>query len=405
MRYAVLIINSAFSRRSWALPTRLPALQRYVHTTVVEPRNEPSRDNGTEDVKEGGTNVGAGRLDEVGEQEIRNSQLPLSPLMDPKLQAARNRHRTRKPNASREPSEFQKKLRRNPYGTITLQLPPKPLLNLPTAQALATPTRSCALTGIRLPNYFLVDFGLTPHPRTGKPWQMPKLATDRNIVSLQETPSLDNNLESMTSASSEDHTDFGATSKGRQNARTVAGSHVISHRPALKLMCSLKHRTLMYMIPQRWKQDGRFKAEEIVWRKDMDTFILDLMRRKTMNLLKYLNSQPAAYIVACEGYQDVENKHQAGAVLWLGERRHGSDLTSSNKNPPPYGMVKYKSSGHIPIYNLPALFGSGYLNQLRNAGKPFDGTIAVIKRKRNTAEVQLQLWKLMGYMASDLDMA
>lgn len=46
-------------------------------------------------------------------------QLPLSPLIDPKLQAARNRYKARKPEPSREPSEFQKKLAKNPYGAIT----------------------------------------------------------------------------------------------------------------------------------------------------------------------------------------------------------------------------------------------------------------------------------------------
>lgn len=44
--------------------------------------------------------------------------LPLSPLMDPGLQAARNRHKTRKPEPSGELSDFQKKLSKNPYGAI-----------------------------------------------------------------------------------------------------------------------------------------------------------------------------------------------------------------------------------------------------------------------------------------------
>ena len=42
--------------------------------------------------------------------------LPLSPLMDPKLIAARQRHRTPKPAPCTNPSEFSKKLRNNPYG-------------------------------------------------------------------------------------------------------------------------------------------------------------------------------------------------------------------------------------------------------------------------------------------------
>ncbi len=42
--------------------------------------------------------------------------LPLSPLMDPKLVAARKRYRTPKPTFSGLPSKFQKKLSMSPYG-------------------------------------------------------------------------------------------------------------------------------------------------------------------------------------------------------------------------------------------------------------------------------------------------
>ena len=43
--------------------------------------------------------------------------LPLSPLMDPRLIAARNRHRAPKPQPSGPPSALREKLQKNPYGT------------------------------------------------------------------------------------------------------------------------------------------------------------------------------------------------------------------------------------------------------------------------------------------------
>ena len=52
------------------------------------------------------------------EEEAATSLLPLSPLIDPKLQAARNRYESRKPEPSGEPSDFQKKLAKNPYGAF-----------------------------------------------------------------------------------------------------------------------------------------------------------------------------------------------------------------------------------------------------------------------------------------------
>ncbi|KAL8733801.1 MAG: hypothetical protein Q9181_003449 [Wetmoreana brouardii] len=311
------------------------------------------------------------------------SPLPLSPLMDSNLQAARNRYKTCKPEPSGEPSEFQKKLWKNPY-----------------AQALATPVRSCTLTGVRLPSSFLLDFGLTPHPTTGKPWQLPKLLVDSNINDTRKTSNSSGHLEQGMPPSVED--DPGAESPSRKPVRTVAGSYIIAQRPAVKLLSNLKQKTYMQMIPQRWKQDGRFKAEEIVWRQDMDNFVLELMRRKTVKLLKYLSSQPAAYIVACEGYEDIQNKHQLGAVLWLGEPDNDQRSTSSEESPPPYAMMEYRSSGPIPLYNLPALLGLDYLHQLRDSGQSFNRALAVIKQKRNTTHTQLQLWELMGYMAHNV---
>lgn len=45
------------------------------------------------------------------------SDLPLSPLMDPKLINARTRHRTPKPLPSGSLSSFEQKLQKNPYGS------------------------------------------------------------------------------------------------------------------------------------------------------------------------------------------------------------------------------------------------------------------------------------------------
>ncbi len=264
------------------------------------------------------------------------------------------------------------------------------------AQALATPVRQCAVTGSRLPNFFLLDFGLVSHPRTGKPWQMPKLAIDSNacnstVVSNLKSPDGNGALNNPASE---------ATESTQRHVRTAAGSHIIAQQSAMNFISTFKQKSFMQMLPHRWKLDPRFKADQIVWRKDMDTFVLDLMRRKTVTLLKYLSSQPAAYIVRCQNYEDIQNRHQPGAVLWLGQPEDDENMTPSQENPPPYAMVEYRSSGYIPLYNLPALLGPDQLRQLRDVNKSFQGTLAVIKRKRNTTDCQMQLWKLMGYMAA-----
>ncbi|KAL8986378.1 MAG: hypothetical protein Q9205_000158 [Flavoplaca limonia] len=306
------------------------------------------------------------------------SRFSLSPLLDPNLLAARNRYKVPKPEPSSEASAFQKKLQKNPY-----------------AQALATPVRQCAITGARLPNFFLLDFGLIPHPRTGKPWQIPKLVVDENAVDRSVISTAGSAEENATSTSPA----VEPMDPPKRTTRTSAGSNIVARQSAMKLISTLKRRSYMQLLPQRWKLDARFKADQIVWRRDMDVFVLELLRRKAAKLLKYLSLQPAAYIAPSSDYGSIQNRHQPGAVLWLGQPHCDDATMSSREDPPPYAMVEYRSSGYIPIYNLPALLGPEHLDELRKTRNVFNGPLAVIKQKRNTTDCQMQLWKLMGYMA------
>ncbi|CAO1597885.1 hypothetical protein XANCAGTX0491_001676 [Xanthoria calcicola] len=382
MRGSLLSQHAIIRRLLWYHPSSTPAQQRYLRLSRKAPiEGGPTR--GHVDSKPGlpiAATVGLPSDSSTTTEDVRGPPLPLSPLLDPDLLAARNRYKLPKPEPARELSAFQKKLRNNPY-----------------AQALATPVRQCALTASRLPKFFLLDFGLVPHPRTGKPWQLPKLVVDTNAVN----PSVVSTVESAERNVTPDHAGVKPTEPPRSPARTAAGSHIVAHQPAMKLISTLKQRSYMQLLPQRWKLDARFQADQIVWRKDMDTFVLDLMRKQVAKLLGYLSSRPAAYIVPCQDYESIQKRHQPGAVLWLGQPRGDDSVMSSKEHPPPYAMVEYKSSGHLPIYNLPALLGPEHLSELRNISKSFEGTLAVIKRKQNTTDCQMQLWKLMGYMAAE----
>ncbi|KAL8975640.1 MAG: hypothetical protein Q9197_000115 [Variospora fuerteventurae] len=387
MRHPVFYTGCAIVQQTWCSAPQSLTRPRYVFTAAEALEELPrgsARPNQADDENDASNRKsGYDRL-ETDDGNAAFSQLPLSPLMDPKLQNARNRYKTPKPEPSREPSEFQKRLSKNPY-----------------ASALATPVRSCAITGVRLPNQFLIDFGLAPHPKTGKPWQMPRLALDSNVIIPGEAASSTQTPQLPTTTSS--NTDPGALSLSRDPARAVAGSYIISQRSAMKFMSDIKRRSYLQMVPHRWKLDTRFKTDNIVWREDMDDFVLDLMRRKVQRLLGYLSSRPAGYITACHNYEDVQKKHQPGAVLWLGNRIGDEPETTKEVPPPPYAMVKYRSASNIPVYNLPMLLGPDFLDQLRSSSKSFGGALAVIKQKRNTLESLMHLWKLMGYLASDAD--
>ena len=367
------------------------------------------------------------------------------------------------------------------------------------AHALITPIRRCQLTEARLPSYFLLGFGVTKHPTTGAQWHLPRIAVDplltpqRNEalpeISLQHEnadapteiePTVDGsqnvkapendaiitkpteikNLDDLPPKEPSGKLPLNSSTVKRTvpqelklklrspvpDTRTGSSSYFICSQPALKLLSDLNPKTRMRVIPAAWKSDSWIKANKLVWRKDMDEFVLELQRKKTLALLKLLASSRGGYVVSCAGYKSVDAHRQVAAVLWLGASepaktprsrkpttdsatsivpqelkgnlsspgtapllREGmsadhnptlqADAAASEESEPPfYAMVKHKSH-FIPIYNLPVLLGFEHLAHLRATGPCLRGTIAVIKKKQRTVRAQMELWKLMGYMA------
>ncbi|KAG7009955.1 hypothetical protein G7Y79_00001g002270 [Physcia stellaris] len=301
---------------------------------------------------------------------LPSATLPLSPLMDPKLTAARERHRTPKPAPSeRELSAFSKKLRSNPF-----------------AQALATPVRQCRFTGLRLPEYFHLDFGLQSHPTTGKPWHLPKLA-----------------LTAESKAASED-----------TGAEEDAG---LDEKSTLRFISRLEKEKYRKLFPLRWKTGSNLETREVVWRQDMDTYVLGLLRKDLLTNLKYIASRPVGYMVGCGAYEQIGKHAQVGAALWLGDAAaegpsstgfegtgSGGDTGAASEGsdgpPPAYAMLDYRGR-YIPLYNLRTLLGLEYLEQLKGLNAIFQNKFVVVKQKRNTVKIQLALWKLMGYLAAN----
>lgn len=160
----------------------------------------------------------------------------------------------------------------------------------------------------------------------------------------------------------------------------------------------------------------------------MHDYVLELMRSSLVLQLKYLASRPSAYVVACGTYDQVREKAQIGAALWLGGEdgggsvsdevggsEKGVDISDAEEEkeeeggkvgkdgkvgdgPPPYAMLDYRGRC-IPIYNAETLLGEQYVQQLREPNVVFQGKMAVLRQKRNTVKVHLALWRLMGYLA------
>ena len=334
--------------------------------------------------------------------------LPQSPLTDEGLSAARKRYRAVKPMPFGNRSPFQLKLQKNPYGIRVLIGGPMFVLTSIAALALATPPRLCVLTDLRLPSYFQIPFGVATHPKTGAPWHLPKLPTQ--VVSHpddDESP-IANPEETRSSLLKPD--DASATLESP--VRILSSTHFLASRQVLAHVSGLAPAKYKNMMPIRWRLEPSVKVHDIIWREDMDTLVLDILRRNVSITLSYLASRPAAYITPCKSYKSIDNHVQVAAVLWLrnsaitsthGESSNGgaASLDSGETGPPPYAM-HYHKARYIPCYNLAALLGPTQLSALQESWPGhYSDQLAVIKLKRNTIKVQLELWKLLGYIVRD----
>ncbi|KAL9046547.1 MAG: hypothetical protein Q9214_000643 [Letrouitia sp. 1 TL-2023] len=311
---------------------------------------------------------------------IKRLNLPLSPLMNLDLISARQRYK-------KSPSL---------YGGIKLRAS--------EAQALATPVRACAVTGARLPNYFLLRCGIARHPATNELWQMPKLAVDRDVINFQEeTCSTSKQRNSTPLCKQPGFQVDELPPSASKPIRTFSSTHVVAQLPTLEFVSSLKQRSYAHFLSHRWRLDLQLRLSNIVWRKDMGPFVLNLMRRKVCKLLSDLSTKSTSCISKCDGYTSIAETHEPGAVLWLGEQQMKSSLREGNteshlsEGPPPYAMINYKSQ-NIPIYNLPVLLGPKFIQHLRQSQPLFVEGLAVLKHEHLSVKVQMELWKLMGYI-------
>ncbi|KAK8856136.1 hypothetical protein PGQ11_012048 [Apiospora arundinis] len=340
--------------------------------------------------------------------ETAVGSLPLSPVMDPSFWAQREQFTKRKPKHT--PSKPQSALERQ-FGAN------------PFAQALATPVRYESITRIRLPSFFFQDFHLVTHPETGQPWWIPQsLALDNsNHSKAKDNEGSDSQMsaqEEQGSAQNEAATSHsstivrGNTQKKKPSKRMPLGPK--AYGPARKDVLAALTRDKSGFYQQHRALFGpsssQYKAfsGKAVWRQDMDEFVLDLMRRHIEQDLLYLSrlcvEQSRYYIVKCFGWGDVQYKHK-GAVLWFGSSADEGETTTKKEEDPPGPFATFEfSDGEgakraVAVHNMPMLLDEETAARVRKeAGALQDGSIFMLGGRR-TADLQLKLWKLQGYLS------
>ncbi|KAH8777167.1 hypothetical protein F5882DRAFT_408358 [Hyaloscypha sp. PMI_1271] len=335
--------------------------------------------------------------------------LPTSPLMDPDVIAAKEKYVARKPRPSKNPELLQQILGKNPY-----------------ARALATPLRRCALTCNALPSFFLQDFNLMAHPETGNPWYVPRSLAKYKGPTVSEKE-IDADLEpkeEKVQTSQTQQISAESTAVLGYSVYTIASQHTIRAmqdprgygRKQTKRMKDLARRRGMIMpsdvpparfIPDRYRQsrDAGTFLSTARWRSDMHEFVLNLMRRRILEDLVRVTNSKRGYVVGCSGWEDALAKPQVGAFLWTGG---DGELDEGQNIPPefatldvPAGRKEESRTRKVPVHNLRRFLGKDKLAELREKlpSGIFEREVVVLRRKQYVVDLEMQLWKMQGYLA------
>lgn len=343
--------------------------------------------------------------------------LPISPLMDPSWMEAKQRFRTPKPSpapTSKSKGRFRKKLQLNPF-----------------AHALATPWRSCGVSGQGMPRHFLQTVELVSNPEDGKAWYVPADMDQRHEI------------EAATEAADEDGGGFGLDQN--ENSASIAGEPETSSethpaeskpdsrptRPSVTGYVACR-QDLLHALGNTMGEPGvdgkRGKRSSLfgqyrkilgrhsglakaglvggaVWRGDMHLFVLDEMRRRIVSELLDLaqlgeeQEQWRSRIIPCSGWAEInKDVSHRGCVLWYATGAEQGDA------PGPMATIDIEGAVYertLPVHNLDRLLGEEHLKRLRGHPLFRDHSLFIV-RKRKTMYVQWNLWKLQGYMAAEV---
>ncbi|KAI1090755.1 hypothetical protein F5B19DRAFT_461510 [Rostrohypoxylon terebratum] len=344
--------------------------------------------------------------------ETAAGDLPLSPIMDPTYWEATRRHHVPKAKPGKPQNSVERQLRANPF-----------------AKALATPVRNCCMTRVRLPSFFLQNFNVVSHPESGNPWLIPvslmpdeapakeepsaeKILEIQSEENAQEREEESENIESKPGYLQEDRTS--TTSSG--NERIAGPSIYILGRQDLVSAFADKKSSFSGGPKRMLGSTPRYRnlTRNTVWRTDMDTYILDLMRKSIVSELLYLSGlcaeQGRHYIVKCYGWGDVQYKHK-GSVIWFENPVEDVGSNQTDNQPGPFAVFDIQRTSFqggqytesVAVHNMPMLLGLDVANRLKEEAKALtDGSIFMLAGRR-TVNIQMKLWKLQGYLSDYRD--
>ncbi|KAF4814454.1 hypothetical protein CGCSCA5_v007860 [Colletotrichum siamense] len=300
-------------------------------------------------------------------------ELPMSPLMDPDFVETTKRWRHHKGRANKgEVKDLKERARRK-------------LEENAYAHALASPVRICQVFRKRLPSYFHQKFKAVQNLETGKFWAIPE------------------DIESAAPENDTAEQEPGA-GEGGQERKPMMGS------PSGYVMARKRVIYNMLQKPGSSPYSGTSKAvfarranlkterNQIVWRQDMDNFVLENLRRQAVNtILYYLRLSEDAdrgYLRPCS-FRDVHEMQKRGCLLWMPPNGDGPEPLEQFAT---FDVPDVKWEKKLAVHDLNQLLGPEHMATLRQYSLFKDNSLILLGKRRSIA-LQLVLWKLQGYLA------
>ncbi|MCJ1394949.1 hypothetical protein MMC18_007830 [Xylographa bjoerkii] len=385
------------SRKRTTVDDEIFGLLQEIQADVFDSVSNPSAES-----SHNGTTNGSSRLSAL-------EGLPLSPLMDPQLLAARRRYTDPKPQPVKEFPEIQTLLEKNPYARI-----------------LASPVRACILTGVRLPCELLLPFTIQNHPQTRKPWLVPKgpgyLALPSATPETTSPPTPSPGLNADKSAQPGLHPPTAVSLSPTTLVRSVPKCVIPSPTPnplpschstaylttqlsALEHIAALKPRSLHRHLPFRWKTHFGPSLQNTVCRDDLPDFVLSLLRKRLIERLLALSDEDVPYLVSFSQGAD-GSLHQLGAGLWVGNPASiadGQAIYERKLEAFIAAQVK-RDAKVVPLYNLSTLLGIDGVRELWASNGRFCWRwqeMVGVKAKRRTFALLGEMWRLMGLVGGN----
>ncbi|KAK3903412.1 hypothetical protein C8A05DRAFT_43348 [Staphylotrichum tortipilum] len=354
--------------------------------------------------------------------------------MDQSFHDARTRYTKPKPTKIEYKfTKLERRLRRSPY-----------------AHALATPIRKSPACTTALPRFFLERFNLLAHPETGDAWIVPTglnskvpqggapdvadpaeaawqaaleeassgeedpleddFAVDEEASLDEEAPLDEEAAPEGDSAANEKATLNEAATKHApthlsgtpKGVKTGASSYVLSRQTLFREFVNpaseyFKSEKRLFRMSDHGLARLTPALNRAVWRSDMDTVLLELMRRRVVEGLCYFSrlveSDDRRYITECKQWDDVMELKHKGCLLYLGPPAAGESPSSADYVPPRLSTMDILDDRYTHVIAHLARLREGC--ELMRHGSLFHlGRLA-------TLSLQLMIWKLQGYMAWD----